>query len=69
MEYADALELADDILADLDELPERAEDFRDSVREKVEGMRDWILENEAVTEKMETALENMKTGVDRWLRR
>jgi len=38
------------------------------VREKVESMRIWIEENEKVTPLMIVALENMRQGVDRWLR-
>jgi hypothetical protein len=69
MDYEESIELADDILSDLEELPERAEDFRDSVREKVEGMREWMMEHEAVTDKMVSALQNIRNGLDRWLRR
>lgn len=69
MDYEEALEFADDLLRDLEELPERAEEFRDGVQEKVEGMREWMMEHEAVTDKMVTALENMRAGVDKWLKR
>jgi len=68
MSYEEAMELADDILSDLDDIPERGEEFADSVREKVESMRIWIEENEKVTPLMIVALENMRQGVDRWLR-
>lgn len=68
MDYEEALEFADDLLADIGDLPDRAADFRDSVQEKVEGMREWMLEHETVTEKMVSALENIRTGVDKWLR-
>lgn len=67
MDYEEALEFADDLLADIGDLPDRAADFRDSIQEKVEGMREWMLEHETVTEKMVAALENIRTGVDKWL--
>jgi hypothetical protein len=67
MEPDEALDLAEEILTDLDDLPERAEDFKESVLEKVTGMKDWIEEHQAVTEKMATALQNIRAGVDKWL--
>lgn len=67
MDYEDAIELADEILAMCEDLPERAEDFRDSIETKVKDMREWIEENQYVTERMATALENMHGGVTAWL--
>jgi hypothetical protein len=63
----EALELCDDILIDLDELPDAADEFAESVREKVESMSEWIQEHDKVTPKMVKALKNMKDGVARWL--
>jgi len=68
MDHEEAIEYADEILSDLDNLPERAEEFAESVREKVEGMKDWMEEHQAVTEKMVAALQNIRGGVDKWLR-
>lgn len=65
----EALTFCRELLSDLDELPERAEDFAHSVKEKVEGMEEWIDSNSAVTERMQGALLNMRGGVDRWLGR
>lgn len=67
MDFEEAIEYAEEILSDLDNLPERAADFAESVREKVEGMKDWMEEHQTVTEKMVTALENIRAGVDKWL--
>lgn len=67
MDYEEAIEYAEHILSDLDDLPERAEDFAESVREKVTGMKSWMVEHRRVTEKMITALQNIRGGVDRWL--
>lgn len=68
MDYEEAIELCDEILASLEDLPEQAEDFSDSVYEKVTSMRVWIEENERVTDKMISALENIQAGVSKWLR-
>ncbi len=59
---------AQDLLARLDDLPERAEDFADGVRERLEGMIEWAKEKEHVTEAMQSALGNMESGVARWER-
>lgn len=58
---------AEELCARLDELPERAADFADGVRERLEGMIEWAREHERVTERMVTALDNMANGVARWL--
>lgn len=62
------LRRAQEVLSDLDELPERAEDFAESVREKIEDMRSWVEERERVTQRQEDALANMAEGVRRWQR-
>ena len=67
MDVDEAVEMCDKILEDLDLLPERAAEFSDSVAEKVGGMRDWNEEHQAVTDRMSTALENIRGGVDKWL--
>lgn len=59
-----------DRIADLcEQVPERGEDFASSVLEKVESIRDWIEENDHVTEKQLKSLENMEAGVLRWVER
>jgi uncharacterized 2Fe-2S/4Fe-4S cluster protein (DUF4445 family) len=67
MDYEEAIEYGEDILSALDDLPDRAENFAESVREKVESMVSWMVKNQKVTEKMITALQNIRGGVDRWL--
>jgi hypothetical protein len=67
MDYEEAIEYAAEILIDLEDLPERADDFAESVREKVAGMKSWMVEHRRVTEKMIIALQNIRGGVDRWL--
>ena len=63
------VEGCDECLDDLVLIPyfARAQVFADSVREKVEGMRDWAEEHEHVTETMEVALANMQEGVNNWI--
>lgn len=63
----DAIGFADDILSMIDELPDRAYDFGESIREKVEGIKQTIEERQCVTHGQWEALDNMKGGVERWL--
>lgn len=68
MTWEEAAELCDEILEKLHELPDRAEEFKESVEGKVESMKEWILEHEKVTDKQADSLENMMAGAERWLR-
>jgi len=61
------LSLANETLSRLDELPDEAADFADGVREKLEGMVKFMEQRDVCTEKMAAAIENMASGVDRWL--
>lgn len=63
----EAIEQCDNILELIEELPDRAEDFGDSIRTKVESMREWIVEHDHVTEAQQQSLDNMENGVLRWL--
>lgn len=63
----EAIEFCKELLSDLEDLPERAEEFVDSVTEKVTSMMEWIEENEHVTDKMQDSLRNMRRGCDRWM--
>lgn len=60
------IEKCESLLGDLDDLPDRATDFADSVREKVESMRAWVERNGRVTARMTSALENMAEGLEKW---
>lgn len=64
-----AIAFCNQLVEDAGALPERAEDFAASVIEKAESMSEWIDANSRVTEKIASALENMRVGVDRWLDR
>lgn len=68
-DWEDFLERANTLLSDVDDLPERAEEFAEGVREKTSGMVTWAEENKHVTDKMEIALSNMQDGAGRWLHR
>ena len=65
--WEEALDACDDVLELCEELPDRAHDFGVSISEKVQGMKEWIEAEEHVTDRMEEALENMKTGVEKWM--
>lgn len=56
------------LLGVLDDLPEAADDFADSVQAKLWGMIEWVEEARHVTPKMEEALDNMEAGARRWRR-
>jgi spore coat protein CotH len=64
-----ALAFCDELLEDVEDLPEAAEDFAADVSEKVESMREWIDANSRCTERMAEALLNMRRGADRWVGR
>lgn len=58
----------DALLGRVDDLPTRAGDFAEGVRERIDGMRAWAIERNHVTAKMTQALDNMDAGVGRWER-
>ena len=68
LDVDEALALCSDILGDIDLVPEEGEDFASSVEEKVTSMREWIEDAQRVTEPMSDALQNMRRGLDNWLR-
>lgn len=63
----EAVKFCNELLADLEDLLERAEEFVDSVTEKVTSMMEWIEENNHITDKMQDSLRNMRRGCDRWM--
>lgn len=64
-----AIALCEDILARLDDLPANASEFAESVETKVSSMKAWIEDKNHVTEKMQSSLENMLSGTNKWLNR
>ena len=67
-EWEDAVEQCKELIAELADLPEQAEDFVDSVETKVLGIQEWIEEHKVVTHKQTEALENMQRGAQKWKR-
>jgi hypothetical protein len=68
-DWEEALDLGHSILDDLEELPERAEDFAASVEEKVRDILATIELGQHCTPGQWQALENLAAGVRRWLER
>lgn len=64
----DALAHCESILEKLDDIPDRGQDFAESVREKVESIQAWVEEHGDATQAQLDALQNMEDGVDRWIR-
>lgn len=64
-EIAEALGLCDSILQDIDKVSNN--EYSESVSSKAASMRDWIKSKNHVTDKMATALQNMRHGLDKWL--
>lgn len=62
-----ANELIEEITTLADDLPEEAEDFGLSVLDTVRDISSYMEENEHVTKKQITALENMLDGLRRWI--
>lgn len=65
---ANAVEQCDHILTLCDDVPERAEGFAADIADKVQSVRDWIIENKHVTPKQLSALEGWEAGISKWIR-
>ena len=63
----EAIEIAHDVLDLIDDLPIGAEEFADSVRNKTVDILTFIEEREQVSPSQLAALQNMRSGVMRWL--
>ncbi|MBN1250155.1 MAG: hypothetical protein JXC32_20995 [Anaerolineae bacterium] len=65
----DNISHARDLLNDLRDhrSDDRAQDFADSVEERLDGFAEWIETNEHVTPKQEEAIDNIIAGIGRWL--
>ncbi len=63
----EALSQCDTILGMIEDLPMEADDFGESVGEKVRGIRATIEKRQIVTEPQQIALNNMQSGVENWL--
>lgn len=68
-EWNVVVEQCKDLLAELADLPEHAEDFVAGVEETVLGIQEWIETYKIVTRKQQKALENIEQGVQKWKKR
>jgi hypothetical protein len=68
-EAKEAITLADSMLEDIETLPPEASEFAESVGDKVRSMKEWMEKSGRTTDKMVTALQNMRGGLDKWLER
>lgn len=66
-EVSEALDIADECMSMIDDLPTRGQEFGESVCERVRGIVETIEESGRVTEKQREALENMRDGLSRWM--
>lgn len=66
-DWEDAIEQCNRIMEMCNEVPERGEDFAYSVQQKVQEISETIEESERVTEAQQIALDNMESGVSRWI--
>lgn len=62
------LDEANGVIALMEDLPERAEDFAGSCISKIEDIMDTVETRERVTEGQWQALDNMRSGAERWIR-
>lgn len=65
-EWEDALDMIDEALCEVEDLPDNAADFAESVEEKLRNLDEWISDNEHVTASQFAAIENMAAGIRRW---
>lgn len=65
--WEEALALCEEIRELLPDLPDAADDFATSIKEKIDSIAEWIADREHVTPAQLSALENMKAGCERWL--
>jgi len=64
----ETLDLCDTIIGKCEEVPENGEDFAQSVEEKTRDIKATIESSRRVMDGQKTALDNMLSGVERWLR-
>lgn len=67
-DWEDALDLIDETIELIEDLPSAADEFAESVEEKLNGIDESITATSHVTEKQFEAIRNMHGGVKKWLR-
>lgn len=68
-EWEEWLERIREATDDASGLPDQADDFADSVTEKLEDIQAWVEEFEHITEAQAMAVENMEAGIGKWAKR
>jgi hypothetical protein len=63
-----AISQCESILASIGELPEPGWEFGESVGEKIRDILETIETRQHVTDGQQTAIDNMETGINAWLR-
>ncbi len=69
MTWEDITDWLDGVLSKIEDLPERAADFQESVREKVSSIAEQVQERDFITKQQMFAVENIEDAVDKWLER
>lgn len=64
---AEVIDYCEETLNLIADLPDEADDFAFSVEKKITSIRDWVSEHKRFTEKQVKALENMRSGIEKWL--
>ena len=67
-DWEEYVKIAQGILDDLPNLPEKAEDFAIKLEEKMTSMIEWMEEEEYVTEPMVDFINSKRDAVDEWLK-
>lgn len=62
-------EFCDELIERCAAVPEAGEEFASGIRERTMSMREWIVDNNTITDKQKIALRNMAGGIDRWIER
>jgi hypothetical protein len=65
--WQQAVEDLDAVLSMCDDVPERGEDFADSVRDGAIDMQEWIKKEKYVSADQRRSIENWKDGLMRWI--
>lgn len=67
-DVTEALDICAGIMKDADDLPEKYEEFADSVSDFAISLTEFIERNDRVTERQLAALNNIRRGLDRIMR-
>ena len=68
VDVKEALEVCEEILEIVPELPERAEEFADSIQTKTLNIKAFVEKEKHVTINQFSALLNMLEGAKKWIR-